>query len=405
MPAYEYTALNRRGREETGVLEADTPRLIRQQLREKQLIPLDVQEVSDAPKRTALRTSRRGLNSADLALFTRQLATLIRAATPLEESLATISRQTHKKSVQRIVLGVRARLVEGYTLADSLAQFPGVFPGLYRATVAAGEQAGHLDDVLDRLADYTEEHQAIQQKITTALVYPVMLTLVSIAVVAGLLGYVVPQVVQIFDSLDQELPFLTRLMIFLSDIVKTTGPYVLIATVVGLILFFRLYKSNTGFHRRTDRFLLRLPLFGDLIRGKHTAAFSRTLSILAASGVPILTAMMHAAEVVGNIPMREAINDAAERVREGASISGSLQKSGLFPPMTLHLIASGEASGNLEAMLERAATQQERETTNRVNTMVTLFEPILILVMGAVVLVIVLAILLPIFDLNQLIQQ
>lgn len=405
MPAYEYTALNRRGREESGVLEADTPRLIRQQLREKRLIPLDVQEVSDTQNKTALRTSRRGLNSSDLALFTRQLATLVRAGTPLDESLATISRQTHKKSVQRIVLGIRARIVEGYTLADSLAQFPGVFPGLYRATVAAGEQAGHLDDVLDRLADYSEEHQAIQQKITTALVYPVLLTLVSIAVVAGLLGYVVPQVVQIFDTMDQELPVLTKIMISLSDIVKASGIYVLIAVIAGLILFFRMYKSNTGFHRRTDHLLLRLPLFGDLIRGKHTAAFSRTLSILAASGVPILTAMKHAAEVVSNVPMQEAIKDAAERVREGASISGSLQKSGLFPPMTLHLIASGEASGNLEEMLERAANQQERETSNRVTTMVTLFEPLLIVVMGAVVLVIVLAILLPIFDLNQLVQQ
>jgi len=405
MPAYEYTALNRGGREESGILEADTPRLIRQQLRDQQLIPLDIQEVSDSPGKTRLRTSRRGLRSSDLALFTRQLATLVRAGTPLEEAMGTISRQTSKKSVQRIVLGVRSKVVEGYTLADSLAQFPGVFPGLYRATVAAGEHAGHLDDVLERLADYTEEHQAIQQKITTALVYPVLLTLVSIAVVAGLLGYVVPKVVQIFDTLDQELPVLTQIMISLSDIVKASGMYILIGSVIGLLVFFRLYKSSNAFHRRVDRLLLRVPLFGELIRGKHTASFSRTLSILAASGVPILTAMKHAADVVGNIPMREAINLATEKVREGASISGSLQKSGLFPPMTLHLIASGEASGNLEAMLERAANQQERETSNRVTTLVTLFEPILILVMGAIVLMIVLAILLPIFDLNALIQQ
>jgi general secretion pathway protein F len=405
MPAYEFKALNAKGREESGVLEADTPRLVRQQLRDRQLIPLQIQEVREAERKSSLRTSRRGMRSADLALFTRQLATLVRSGTPLEESLGTISRQTHKKSVQRIVLGVRSRIVEGHTLADSLSQFPGVFPGLYRATVAAGEQAGHLDDVLERLADYTEEHQAIQQKITTAMVYPILLTLVSIAVVAGLLGYVVPQVVQIFDNLDKELPTLTKVMIALSDIVKTAGPYIAAGLVAVVILFMQLYRRQPRVRYSTDRFMLRLPFFGELIQGKHAAAFSRTLSILSGSGVPILTALKHAAEVVGNVPMREAIDTAAERVREGASISGSLQKSGLFPPMTLHLIASGEASGNLERMLERAATQQERETANRLSTMVTLFEPILILVMGAVVLVIVLAILLPIFDLNQLVQQ
>lgn len=404
MPAFEFIAVNARGREEKGVLEGDSARQIRQQLRDKQLVPLEVQEVKEGAgtSSSGLRTYRHKLSTADLALLTRQLATLLKAGTPLEETLSAIGRQSHKSSVTRVIMGVRSKVVEGHTLADSLAQFPGVFPKLYRATVSAGEHAGHLDAILDRLADYTENHQAMQQKITTALIYPVLLTLIAIGVVAGLLGYVVPQVVSVFENMGQELPVLTRGMIALSDFVTSSGPYVLVLLIALVVLFYRLYKRD-GFRRRVDHLLLRLPLFGNLIRGKNSASFSRTLSILAGSGVPILSALQNSAETIGNLPMREAIEETAERVREGGSISASLQRSALFPPMTVHLIASGESSGNMEEMLERAAEQQERETTTTISAALGLFEPALVLIMGAVVLIIVLAILLPIFELNQLV--
>ncbi len=407
MPAYEYTAVNSKGKETTGLLEGDTPKQIRQTLRGKGLIPIDVHEVKEKGKRASgsQKVSSRGrLKAAELALFTRQLATLLQAGTPLENALGTIANQHTKKGVKRIILGVRAKVTEGHTLADSLNQFPSAFPGLFRSTVAAGENSGHLDKVLERLADYTEGAQEMQQQISSALIYPVLLTVISIAVVAGLLGYVVPQVIQVFENMGQELPVLTRGLIALSEIVQASGLYVVILGVIGVFLFARLYK-NPAFERKVDRFTLRLPVIGNIIRGKNTAAFARTLSILSGSGVSILTALRNAADVVSNRPMREAIQDATERVREGAGISSSLQKTGLFPPMTLHLIASGEGAGKLDAMLERAAEQQERETSTTITAALSLFEPMLILIMGAVVLVIVLAILLPIFELNQLVGQ
>ncbi|HHJ18598.1 MAG TPA: type II secretion system protein GspF [Gammaproteobacteria bacterium] len=403
MPAYEYRALNPKGREEKGVLEGDTAKQIRQQLREKSLVPLDVSEIKDrSEQKNGAPASRSSLKTADLALITRQIATLLEAGTPLDETLGAVANQSNKAAVERIILAVRGKVVEGHTFADSLRQFPGAFPDLYRSTVAAGENSGHLDKVLDRLADYTENYQAMQQKISTALIYPVLLTVIAIVVVSGLLGYVVPQVVGVFINLGQELPGLTQGLIAVSDVVKAYGLYVTVFVILAVIIFFRLYK-RPGFQRRVDRNLLRVPIIGNLVRGKNTAAFTRTLSILTASGVPIIDALKNASETIGNMPMREAVQDTVERVREGAGISSSLQKTGLFPPMTMHLMQSGEASGRLEKMLERAADQQERETTSMITAAISLFEPTLIVVMGIVVLIIVLAILLPIFELNQLV--
>lgn len=404
MPAYEYKALNAKGKEEKGILEGDTARAIRSILREKKLVPLEINEVKDSgDKSTGLKTSRGGaMGSLDLAMVTRQLATLLQAGTPLEESISAIASQATKKTVQRTMAGVRARIVEGYSLADSLGQFPNSFPELFRATVAAGENSGHLDKVLDRLADYTENHQAMQQKITSALIYPFMLTSIAILVVAGLLGYVVPQVVGVFDNLGQELPGLTQGLIALSDAVKAYGLYAAIVIIAAVFVFSRLYKGE-NFRRKIDRWTLTLPVFGNLIRGKNTASFTRTLSILTGSGVSILEALQNASKVVTNLPMREAVEDTIERVREGGSVSKSLKDSKLFPPMAMHLIASGESAGRLGEMLERAADQQERETQNTITASISLFEPTLILTMGIVVLVIVLAILMPIFELNQMV--
>jgi general secretion pathway protein F len=288
-------------------------------------------------------------------------------------------------------------------MADSLAEFPHVFPPLYRATVSAGEQSGHLDAVLERLADYTEARQALSQQVTMALFYPAILIFMAILVLAVLMGYVVPQVVQVFENTGQQLPILTRILITLSDWVRSYGIIAFIVFFIGLAAFTRALRKER-FRQRFDRQVLRFPVIGKLARGLNTARFSRTLSILAGSGVPILQAMDIASQVIPNIPMRKAVVEATERVREGSTISNSLQRSGLFPPMTVHLIASGESSGKLEEMLERASEHQEKETSATITVILNLFEPILILVMGGIVLTIVIAILLPIFELNTLVK-
>lgn len=405
MPAFEYTALKATGREERGVVEGDTPRQVRQVLRERGLTPLDVAEVAERREQRSRRLPfiRRGIAASDLALFTRQLATLVRSGATLEEALGTAARQTDKRRVQSIILAVRARVVEGHSLAASLSEFPAAFPELYRATIAAGEQSGHLDAVLERLADYTEARQEMKQKVMMALLYPVILTTLAIVVVIGLLAYVVPEVVQVFEGIGQELPLLTRSLIVVSDAVRDFGAIVLVVVIALAIGLNRLLRNEA--HRdRYHRFVLRIPVVGKLTRSLNTARFARTLSILASSGVPILEALRIAGQVVSNVPMRRAIEAAGARVREGASIKASLDRSGLFPPMTLHLIASGEASGKLEDMLDRAAVQQERESATTIAATLGLFEPLLILVMGGVVLIIVLAILLPILEINQLVQ-
>ncbi len=404
MPAFEFTALDVTGREHKGVLEGDGPRAVRQQLRERQWTPITVQEVAAREARSARGFSlRRGVAAVDLALMTRQLATLVRSGLPLEEAVRAVSQQTEKPRLKSMLLGVRSRVMEGHSLAAGLAEFPHVFPELYRATVAAGEQSGHLDVVLERLADYTESRQQLRQKIQLALFYPALLTVLAISVVVLLLTFVVPQVVQVFDNIGQQLPILTRGLIALSDFMRAYGLVLLLLLAVAGTGFAWLLRKP-GPRRQWHALLLRLPLVSRLTRGLNTARFARTFSILLASGVPVLEALRISAEVIDNLPMRDAVEAAARKVREGASIFSALDKSGYFPPMTLHLIASGEASGRLEDMLERAATSQEREIEVMVATLLGLFEPLLIVVMGGLVLIIVLAILLPIFDLNQLVK-
>src|SRR5215468_1531126 len=388
MGAFEYTALDTAGKERKGILEGDTPRHIRQLLREQQLLPVAVAEVAqkEAKRQRSFSLVRR-VSAADLALFTRQLATLVRAGLPLEESLLAVSQQTEKPRVQSIVLGVRARVMEGHTLADGFAEFPRVFPEIYRATVAAGEQAGHLDSVLERLADYTEGRDVLRQKVVAAMLYPIVLTVLCFFIVSALLVYVVPQVVSVFESSKAKLPLATQLLIATSGFLRAYGIYLLIALVLAVALF-RRWLRNPEARRRFHHFQLRLPLVGKLSRGFNTARFTRTFSILSASAVP----------------MRDAVTEAAARVREGAPIGRSLAASRLFPPMTIHLISSGESSGELESMLERAAISQERELDGLLAALVGLLGPLLIVLMGLFVMGIVFAMLLPIFELNQLIH-
>jgi general secretion pathway protein F len=405
MPAFEYIALDSAGRERRGVLEGDTARQVRQLLREQALLPVTVAEVTqtEARRSGARFTLRRGISALDLAMLTRQLATLARAGIPLEEALLAVSQQTESPRVQAIMSGVRARVLEGRSLADGLGAFPQAFPEIYRSTVAAGEQSGRLDNVLERLADYTENSQQLKSRIRNALVYPVLLSVVSLAIVSLLLGYVVPVVVNVFKTGKQQLPLLTRALIAISDGFRNWW-WLLLLLGIGTYFGLKRLLADRAVKSRWHRTLLELPLVGRVVRGVDSARFARTLSILTASAVPVLEALRIAGEVVSNLPMRDAVAEAAAKVREGAPIARSLAASKLYPPMLIHLIASGETSGELEAMLERAASNQEREMDGIVNTAVNVLGPVMILVMGGFVLLIVLALLLPIFELNQLVR-
>jgi general secretion pathway protein F len=405
MAAFEYIALDAQGRERKGLIEGDTPKHVRQLLRDKHLLPMDIQETAQKELKARRRRGfmRRGLSTLDLALLTRQLATLLKSGLPLEESLQAVAEQTEKPRVQRIVLGVRGKVVEGHPLADGLKDFPAAFPEIYRATVSAGEQSGKLDSVLERLSDYTESRQVMGQQVSNALVYPIVLMVLSFAIVSFLLAYVVPQVVAVFESGHQELPFATRLLIGMSDLVRLYWVYAVIVIAVATWGFLRWLKSPEA-RLRFDRFMLRVPLAGKLIRGVNTARFSRTFSILTASAVPVLEALRISAEVVNSLPMKRAVEEAALRVREGAPIGKSLAARKVFPPMMIHLISSGESSGELEKMLERAASNQEREMDSLLSTMTNLLGPFMVVFMGGVVMFIVIALLLPIFQLNDLVK-
>ncbi len=407
MAAFDYIALDTGGKEKKGVLEADTARAARQQLRSQNLTPLELNESHQQRQKSNTKKQgtrvRGSISTSELALITRQIATLTGSGTPLEESLLAVSNQTEKQKIKSLILAVRSKVLEGHSLASSLREFPKIFPEIYQATVDAGEQSGHLDSVLERLADYFEDRQASNATIKKALIYPSMLVVASVGIVAFLLGYVVPQVVQVFDSMNQTLPVLTRAMLSASAFVREWGLTIAIGLVV-LVLAFQRAMNNENFKIRVHSFLLKLPLFSRLIRGFNAAQFARTLSILASSGVPVLEALEIASQVVTNRPMRQAVKTASAQVREGSTLGAALERTGYFPPMLLHLIASGEASGKLDTMLDKAATHQERELDSLMSVFIGLFEPVVILIMGGVVLTIVLAILLPIFEMNQLVN-
>ncbi|MCH9026524.1 MAG: type II secretion system inner membrane protein GspF [Proteobacteria bacterium] len=403
MGAFDYKAVDATGKQAQGVLEGDNARQVRQLLRERHLLPLEVTEVVEKEKKRRKLSFRKGISAGDLALFTRQLATLVRAGLPLEEALRAVSQQTEKSRVSSILMGVRSRLMEGHPLAVGMADFPQAFPEMYRATVAAGEQSGHLDMVLERLADYTESRQILRQKLSSAAIYPIVLSVMAIMIVTGMLVFVVPKIVGIFEDSNQKLPFLTTALITVSHLIRDYGLLGLAAIAGGVFAFKRWLRQKSA-RRRVHGFLLRLPLVARLVRGFNNARFTRTLSILSGSGVPVLESMRIAGSVIANLPMWEAVEEATMRVREGASISQSLAARGLFPPMTVHLIASGEASGKLDEMLERAAENQERELDALIGAMLSILEPALIIVMAIFVFIIVIAILLPIFELQQIIQ-
>lgn len=404
MGAFEYVAMDKSGKQAKGLLEGDTPRHVRQLLRDRNLLPVSVTEVAQREARRQRSFSlRRGMSTAELALITRQLASLSQSGMPLEEALLAVSQQNDQPRTKSMLLGVRAKVMEGHSLADGFSEFPQAFPELYRATVDAGEQSGHLDVVLERLADYTEARQQLRQRITNALVYPITLVVMAIGIISFMLATVVPKIVSVFENTSAELPGLTRGLIATSDFLRNYWVLVIIGLCIVAYATWWVLQQDVP-RRKYHAMLLRLPIVGRLTRGVNTARFTRTLSILAGSGVPILEAMQISAEVIENLPMRDAVLEATLRVREGASISKSLAASKLFPPMMIHLISSGEAGGRLEEMLSRAAAGQEREVDGLIAALLGIMEPLLIVAMGAVVLTIVLAILLPIFEINNLIR-
>lgn len=403
MAAFEYVALDPRGRQQKGLIEADSPRQARQLLRDKQWSPLEVKQArARESSGTGGFSFGRGLSARDLALVTRQLATLVQAALPIEEALRAAGAQSGSQKIKSMLLAVRGRVMEGHSLAASLREYPSAFPELYRATVAAGEHAGHLGLVLDQLADYTDQRQQSRQKIQLALLYPVILLVASLAIVVLLLGYVVPDVVKVFVNTGQELPALTTGLIAVSEVVQRWG-WLIMLGIVALAIGMRQALRDPSIKLRWHSFILRLPLVGRLVRATNTARFASTLAILTRSGVPLVDALGIAAAVIGNLRIRERVVEAAQRVREGGSLTRALEATGEFPQMMLHMIAAGEKSGELDQMLARTARNQENDLAAQISLLVGLFEPFMLVFMGAVVLVIVLAILLPILSLNQLV--
>jgi len=404
--AYRYKALNSQGKLLKGVLEGDSDRQIRAQLRQKQLRPVEVEEASDGGGRVrSLRLPhwRPSLKANELALITRQLATLVASALPLDECLQAAAEQTRKSKTKAILLQVRSRVSEGFTLASAMAQFPGAFGEMYRAMIHAGEQAGQLGPVLEQLADYTENGQHTAQQLKMALIYPFVLAAVAVAVVTALMVFVVPELVGIFAHTKKTLPPLTVALIATSDFLRDYGVWLLLGLVAVAVTFSRLLKNEA---RKTvwHRFLLRIPGINGVLMSMDTARFASTLSILMASGVPLLDALRIAGAVMANRVLRASAATVALRVQEGSSLNRALSQEPFFPPMMVHMVASGEASGELEAMLSRSATNQERELQMTLGAVMGLFEPLMVVVMGGLVLMIVMAILLPIFDLNTMVR-
>ncbi len=406
MAAYSYQALDANGKKVKGVLEGDSPRHIRQLLREQGLKTLDVElsAESNVQKRQSTRWQFRrvSLNVGELSLFTRQLATLVQSNLPIDEALKAVADQTSKQSIKSLVLEVRSKVVEGHTLAYALEEFPQVFTTMYIAMVKAGEHAGFLGVVLERLADYTESSQYTQQKIKMAMIYPIILVFIAFGAITALMVAVVPKLVKIFDNSEAELPALTRGLIQVSDFMVNYGLYTGVLVVLMVLAVRKLMQSSERRYK-LHKILLKTPLLANTFRIVDSARFASTLSILIASGVPLLEAIKIAAAVLSNKVLQEVCQDVAMQVQEGSSFSRALDKSGQFPPMLVHMVASGEASGELETMLERVAKNQEREVEMTLGAMMTILEPVLIVFMAFFVLLIVLAVLLPIIQMNSLI--
>jgi general secretion pathway protein F len=400
MPSFRFEAADEAGRIEQGLIEADSARAARTSLRARGLIPLAIDDVA---RRSTTGWQRRRFSESELALATRQLASLLAARLPLANALAATVEGAENPAVREVFAAVRSDVVAGHRLADALAQFPREFSEVYRATVAAGEETGDLAQVMERLAAYIEERQALRGKVLAAFVYPAVVTTVALAIVLFLMTYVVPQVVEVFRQSRQALPWPTRLMLVLSETLRVAGVWILLG-LVAIAFAARRLLARPAVKASWDAFALRLPFVGRMLRAINTARFASTLAILTAAGVPLLRALEAARATITNVLLASAVSDAIASVREGASLARALGGSKVFPPVLIHLAASGEATGELPAMLDRAANNLSREVERRAMLLTTLLDPLLILAMGAVVLGIVLAVLMPIIEINQLVR-
>ncbi|MFT4806951.1 MAG: general secretion pathway protein F [Paraglaciecola sp.] len=405
MAAYAYQAMDKGGKTKNGVLEGDNPRQIRQQLREQGLIPMQVDQVAEKERKSqaGFTLFKNSISTADLSLLTRQMSTLVEASLPIEEALLAVAEQCEKPRQKNMMMAVRSKVVEGHTLADAMAEFPHVFDDLFRAMVAAGEKSGHLDTVLNRLADYTEKSQQTKSQITQAMVYPSIMMFFAFAIVILLLTVVVPKIVGQFQNMGQDLPTITQILIDVSEFLQSYGLALAIVLVALSVVINRVLQKPV-MKKRYHKFILGLPFIGKLSKGLNTARFARTLSILTSSAVPLLESMRIASEVLENLQIRAAVNTAAGFVKEGSSLRASLEQTKMFPPMMMHMIASGERSGELQQMLGRAADNQDRQFESLVSVSLKVFEPILIVTMASVVLFIVMAILQPIMALNSMVN-
>ncbi|MFT2092224.1 type II secretion system inner membrane protein GspF [Paraglaciecola sp. 2405UD69-4] len=405
MAAYAYQAMEKSGKTKSGVLEGDNPRQIRQLLREKGLIPMQVDQVAEKERKSqqGFTLFKNTISASDLSLLTRQLSTLVESALPIEEALLAVAEQCEKPRQKNMMMAVRSKVVEGHTLADAMAEFPHVFDDLFRAMVAAGEKSGHLDTVLNRLADYTEKRQQTKSQITQAMVYPCIMLFFAFAIVLLLLTQVVPKIVGQFQHMGQDLPAITQALITVSDFLQAYGIFVFIALVLLIVIVNRVLQQP-AMKMRYHTFILSMPMLGKISKGLNTARFARTLSILSSSAVPLLESMRIAGDVLENLHIKESIKEAAGHVKEGSSLRASLEQTKMFPPMMMHMIASGERSGELQQMLGRAADNQDRQFESLVSVSLKVFEPILIVTMAVVVLLIVIAILQPIMALNSMVN-
>ena len=401
MPAFDYSAVDVSGRTVAGVLTAPDEAAARKALERRRLMTLSLSRASGAAATSDKAPRlRQKLSARSLALTTRQLATLITVA-PVDEALRTLMLQAERPNVRRILAGVHGGVVEGQRLSEAMARQGAAFPPLYRATVAAGEASGALAPILERLADGLERDQLVRGKVITALVYPAVLALVALGVVIALMVFVVPKVVDQFDSMNQTLPLLTRAVIGVSDLMRNWG-WLFLLLLVGGGAGFVAGLRKPEFRLAVDRRILRLPVVGRLTRDLHGARMARTLSTMITAGLPVLEGLTITARTVSNRALRAATEMMADAVREGGGLSAAMRRADVFPPILVHMTASGEASGRLEPMMERAADYLEREFSAFTAVMLSFLEPAIIVVMGGVVALIVLSILLPILQINTL---
>ncbi|MDE1265855.1 type II secretion system inner membrane protein GspF [Vibrio aestuarianus] len=406
MAAFEYKALDTKGKQKKGVIEGDNARQVRQRLKEQGLIPVEVlgTKAKAAKQEQSPFSMKRGISTPDLALITRQLSTLVQSGMPLEECLKAVSEQSEKPRIRNMLAAVRSKVTEGYTLSDSLGDYPHIFDELFRSMVAAGEKSGHLDSVLERLADYAENRQKMRSKLMQAMIYPIVLVVFAVGIVAFLLAAVVPKIIGQFVQMGQELPKSTQFLLSSSDFIQHWGIQLLVLTI-ALVFLAKWLLSKPNLRLKWDRKVIYMPMIGKISRGLNTSRFARTLSICTSSAIPILEGMKVAVDVMANQYVKQQVTMAADNVREGASLRKALDQTKLFPPMMLHMIASGEQSGELESMLTRAADNQDANFESTINIALGIFTPALIALMAGLVLFIVMATLMPILEMNNLMSR